>query len=595
MLRDYQQDAHDKAIAWVKSTIDPCVLDLATGAGKSHIVAAIAATLHGMTGKRILCLAPSSELVIQNIEKYRATGNSASVFSASAGEKCLRHPVVFGTPGTVKNKIRRFSNEFCAVIIDECHGITPTVKFIIEEMKKNNPLLRIIGLSATPYRLGSGWIFSTDEDGSVMDQASDPFFFKRICKVTPRLLIDRGFLTQPIIGGIHADSYDTQNMQVNSMGKFAKEDIDRAYHGQGRKTSMIVADIVYQAQARAGVLIFAATVQHANEVMQSLPPGLSAIVTSGTLKTDRANIIKKFKARELKYLVNVAVFTTGFDAPHVDLIAILRATESVGLLQQIIGRGLRIDNDKEDCLILDYAGNIERHCPDGDIFDPQITMRKLGTCGVIPATCPQCLAVNNFIARKNDEDFNINEFGYFVDLDGNEVMTEHGAMPAHMGRRCLAAHKEGPNGEHVRCSYRWNYKPCPHCDEENDIAARYCCECKGEIVDPNEKLKAEFKALKRDPTRLQTDNLVSWDVNNVITRSGKKCVRVDYVTEYRRFSIWYHPYAEGGPLRKKYQDFFAITNGGEDMPATITYRKNPETGFYDVYGYGRPADETPEV
>ena len=100
-LRPYQQEAHDAAWDHVKSSVDPCVIEAATGAGKSHIIASLAKTLHDHTGKRVLCLAPSAELVVQNREKYLATGNRASMFSASAGAKELRNHVVFGSPLTV--------------------------------------------------------------------------------------------------------------------------------------------------------------------------------------------------------------------------------------------------------------------------------------------------------------------------------------------------------------------------------------------------------------------------------------------------------------------------------------------------------------
>ena len=594
MLRPYQQRAHDAAMDWLRKSIDPCLIEAATGAGKSHVIAAIARTLNTMTGKRVLCLAPSAELVVQNTEKYRATGNKASVFSASAGSKCLRHAVVMGTPGTIKNKIRRFGDEFCAVVIDECHGMTPTVKFIIDQLREVNPRVRVLGLSATPYRLGQGWIFRMDENGKPMEQARDPYFMARVYKVGAHELIQQGFLTPPVIGAINADSYETLGMTLNSRGQFDKADIDRAYHGHGRKTSRIIADVINQSRDRAGVMIFAATVQHAHECMASLPPGLSAIVTGKTPKAERADIIRRFKARQLKYLVNVSVLTTGFDAPHVDVIAILRATESVGLLQQIIGRGLRIDDDKDDCLILDYAENLDRHCPDGDVFNPEIKMSfASGESVLIPAVCPACGTENRFSARKNEEGFEINQHGYFVDLDGNEIPTDHGPMPAHYGRRCMGAQRSGPNGEHERCDYRWTAKKCPHCDADNDIAARYCRECKGEIVDPNDKLKAEFKALKRDPTRIQTDRVIAWDVKPTVGRSGKECIRVDYTTEYRSFAVWYHPWAQGGPMYAAHHQFIHHTNGGETMPETVTYRKNPDNGFYTIHDYGRPADEIP--
>ena len=96
MLRPYQQKAHDQIIDWIRRTTEPCCIEAATGAGKSHIIAALAETVHRISnGKHILCLAPSAELVIQNSEKYEATGNKFSIFSASAGSKSLRHPVEF--------------------------------------------------------------------------------------------------------------------------------------------------------------------------------------------------------------------------------------------------------------------------------------------------------------------------------------------------------------------------------------------------------------------------------------------------------------------------------------------------------------------
>lgn len=596
MLRPYQQSAHDAALSWMRSSIEPCLLEMATGAGKSHVIAAVAESLHRISGgKHILCLAPSAELVDQNRQKYLATGAPASVFSASAGGKCLRHPVVFGTPQTVKNSIRRFGSRFCAIVVDEAHGITPTVRYIIDELRAVNPNMRVLGTTATPYRLGSGYIYATEEDGTpVGDQAAaDPYFARKVYTVGAPYLIEQGFLTPPVIGAINADNYETLHMQPNSAGKFSRQEVDQAYHGHGRKTAAIVADVVAQARNRQGVMLFAATVQHAQEVMASLPPRLSAMVTGDTPKAERARIIQRFKAREIKYLVTVSVLTTGFDAPHVDLIATLRKTESVGLLQQIIGRGLRIDDGKDDCLILDYAQNLDEHCPDGDIFRPKVRAKLKGSdAPPVKAECPSCAVVNEFAGRPNNEGFEIDKNGYFVDLDGQRISADHGDMPAHFGRRCQALHP-APGGRLIQCAYRWTTKECPHCAADNDIAARYCRECRGEIVDPNEKLTAEFKALKRDPTRIQTDRVVSWDKLPTVSRAGNSCLRVDYVTEYRRFSIWYMPESTRGRPYAVWRQFCEATDNGEIMPETVTYKKDPVRGMYSIYEYGAPADEVP--
>jgi DNA repair protein RadD len=592
-LRPYQQKAHDAIIGWVRKTSAPCMIEAATGAGKSHIIASVAQTVHEISkGKHVLCLAPSAELVVQNSEKYGATGNPYSLFSASAGQKSLRHPVVFGTPMTVKNKIKRFGNQFSLVIIDECHGLTPTIKTIIDSMREQNPRLRVVGMTATPYRMNEGYIFSMWPDGKAVAQherLEETYFESCVDRITARELIDMGYLTPPVIGSINAEAYHTMGMELNSRGQFDQDDIDKAYHGQGRKTAAIIADIVAKARERSGVMIFAATVRHAQECLESLPSELSAIVTGDTPKNERRDIIERFKAREIKYLVNVSVLTTGFDAPHVDLIAMLRATESVGLMQQIIGRGLRLSDGKEDCLLLDYAENIERHCPDGDVFTPTVTARGKSETGLVTCQCPSCSADNIFKMRQNREGYQINKEGYFCDSDGMRIEIDIGPIPAHFGRRCQS--KRIVAGEVVQCEYRWTSKECPHCEADNDIAARYCFECKGELVDPNEKLRIEFAAMKKDPTRRQTDRVLNFEWHTSMSRTGNEMWKIDVVTEYRKFCYWV-PINPQWSKGLKQKIMFLYLRG--KPPETITYEKNPENNFYEVFAYNRKADEVPE-
>jgi len=601
-LRPYQADAAQAALDWMKRSTAPFVIDAATGAGKSHIIAEIAAVIHGMTGKRVLCLAPSAELVVQNREKFLAAGNKASMFSASAGAKELRHPVVFGSPLTVKNKISRFQKEgpegYALVILDEAHGITPTVRSIIAAMRDGNPNLRVCGLTATPYRLGSGWIFREHDSGKINgeDTARDPYFSKCVYKIDARALIGMGFLTPPVIGQINATGYDTSGLALNSRGQFDADAVDRAYHGHGRKTAAIVGDVVAQAQDRRGVMFFAATVKHAHEIIASLPPELSGIVTGETPKAERDSILRRFKAQQIKYLVNVSVLTTGFDASHVDLIAILRKTESVGLLQQIIGRGLRLHTGKTDCLVLDYTTNLDDHCPDGDLFAPVVKAGKAAAGeGGMECVCPACTYENSFTANPLYLAYGKDDAGYILDLDGRQVMSDFGPISGHYGRRCMGLVQAGKRGEYERCSYRWTYKECPHCAAENDIAARYCIACKGEIVNPNDKLVADFKALKRDPTRIQTDRVLSMSCAPGVSRSGNRTLRVEWVTPYRQFATWFLPDAPHVRGQVAWQAFEAVTRNGEVAPSTVTYAKNAETGFFDIKAYNRPADKEPDA
>jgi len=592
-LRPYQQESHDAIMAWIKKSRAPCCIEAATGAGKSHIIAAVAESINKISGgKHILCLAPSAELVVQNSEKYRLTGAKASIFSASAGQKSLRYPVVFGTPVTVSNSISRFGKNFAAVIIDECHGLTPTVKAIIETMREANENLRVIGLSATPYRMNTGYVFNKWPDGTPVAerQTKAPYFAACVHRIRAVELIDAGYLTMPVISETGGGAYETISMEVNSSGKFNASDVERAYHGHGRKTSLIVADIVARSAGRRGVMIFAATVQHANEVMASLPSHNSAIITAETPKRERDSIISRFKDYQIKYLVNVSVLTTGFDAPHVDVVALMRATESVGLLQQIIGRGLRVAEGKNDCLIMDYAQNIERHCPDGDIFNPEIKVSVSSSeKSELVAVCPLCEAENTFTARPNEERYEIDIHGHFLDLDGTPVATEWGPMPAHFGRRCRATVNVA--GNEVQCSHRWTFKKCGACEAENDIAARYCIDCKAEIVDPNEKLAVDFKSMKKDPTRRQTDLVVEWSERDHISNSGKATRRVDVVTPYRSFSFWIlkEPTFSKGRVQKA-----MFESLGGSIPRTITYAKDPVSGFYSVFAYNEDEDEVPK-
>jgi len=583
MLRDYQQAAFDRVIEWVRLCVDPCLIEAATGAGKSHIVAAVAEWVTVNTGKRVLCLAPSKELTEQNHEKYLATGNPASFYSASI-DKSLVHDVVFGTPQTVKNSIDKFCSRFAAIIIDEAHGITPTIKAIVDGIKLKNPKVRVIGLSATPYRTGDGYIYAYDEHGKPVEQAKNPFFNTLIYRITANELIDQGYLTPPVAQEPQAH-YDTSGI-VN----FTAKESEQAFEGKGRKTAAIVKQVVELSRDRMGVIIFAATIRHAKEVLESLPLG-AELVTGSTPKKQREDIIKRFKAQGIKYLVNCSVLTTGFDAPHIDVVAVLRATESPGLFQQIIGRGLRLYDDKTDCLVLDYAENIQRHCPGGDIFNPEIRALPTPTGEhIIHAQCPDCLMVNDFKGRPNPDELQHNAEGYFVDLDGEPL-----DLPAHYGRRC-----QGQNllaGLNQQCSYRWTLKECPDCQHENDIAARDCEGCGAEIIDPNEKLKLDFYKMKSDPCSMTTDKVLGWKAKKWKSNAGNDTLKVDFTTEYRTFSAWYMPskqrlwadlciacFGKVAPT----VDAFAGALRHAAMPETVSVKRDKTSKFFTVYGHNRP-------
>lgn len=596
ILRPYQQDAVSAALAFLRTSTDPALIDAAPAAGKSFMIAAIADALHAISGgKKVLCLAPSAELVTQNHGKFLLTGEKASIFSSSAGSKSTRWHVVFATPMTVKNAISRFSNpdEFCAVIVDECHGLTPTIRSIIEAMREKNPRLRVLGLSGTPFNLGKGYIFRQWPDGKVNDDSKtrDPYFTKCVYRVSAREMLEAGFITPMVVGAINAAEYDTSGIRLLPNGHLDDATVERAFEGHGRKTAAIIADVLGQAQARrGGVMYFAATRQHAAEIMASLPQnGTAAMVTGDMKSAERKKVIAAYRRREVRHLVSIGTLTTGFDVEHTETIAILRYTESAALLQQILGRAWRLADNKPDSLLLDYAGNVERHFPDGDIYNPTI---KAGTAtegaGAVEAQCPQCGHDNQFTRHKDAEGYELDQHGYCVDVFGARVETDFGPMPGHHGRRCWGMVKTGPSYD--RCGYRWTGKDCPHCAEKNDIAARYCFSCKGEIVDPNEKLAADFKAMKRDPTTPQTDEVLSMEVKEGVSQRGNKTIRADWKTPYRQFSIWYTPDSQSRKAQDQWQRFAAATANGEVAPRTISYVKEAESSFYRPLAYNMEAD-----
>jgi DNA repair protein RadD len=608
-LRPYQLNAVSAAMAEIRRSLEPCLIEAATGAGKSLLVADIAIKVHRLSGKHVLCLAPTKELIEQNYEKFLLTGEPASIYCAAVGKKDLRHPVIFGSPGTFKKVAKQVGSRIAVVIVDEAQGMTPTVRQIIADIKSVNPNVRVIGLTGTPYELGKGYIYRIDESGKVWgdDKAKDPFFMRKVYTISAPELIELGFLTPPVVGALGVVGYDTSGIDFTAAKKTVDEQIDRAFMGDGRKTAHIVADIVHQSQGKRGVMIFASTIQHAQEVMRSLPPELSRLVTGDpkiTSKAYRKSAIDDFKAQKFKYLVNVAVLTTGFDAPHVDVIAILRKTESIGLLQQIIGRGLRLFDGKDYVLILDYAENIDAHCPDGDIFSPEVKASMGGTSGMpINCICPQCNSDNQFSARKNDEGHSIDKHGYFVDLAGDRVMVDTAEidpatgqakklpLPAHFGRRCQMYHP-ARDGFSYQCSYRWSSKECPDpsCKADNDIAARYCTTCKGEIIDPNSKLRIEFKRMKKDATQMQTDEVLSAVGRASVSAKGVDQWVVDYVTPHRTFQIYYQPNVHSQARAAEWQRYLDATGDRSYEPDTVTYKKDQLSGFFRVYGYNSPAD-----
>ncbi|NDJ57051.1 DEAD/DEAH box helicase family protein [Enterobacteriaceae bacterium 4M9] len=463
-LRPYQKEAVEATLSYFRKRQEPAVIVLPTGAGKSIVIAELARLARG----RVLVLAHVKELVAQNHAKYCALGLEADIYAAGLQRKESHGKVVFGSVQSVARNPEHFSEAFSLLIIDECHRISDDedsqYQQILTHLKRSNPQLRLLGLTATPYRLGKGWIYQFHYHGMVRGD-ENALFRDCIYELPLRYMIKNHWLTPPQRLDMPVVQYDFSRLQARENRLFSEADLNRELKQQQRITPHIISQIVEFATERRGAMIFAATVEHAREVTGLLPAGEAALITGETPATERDALIEAFKQQRYRFLVNVSVLTTGFDAPHVDLIAILRPTESVSLYQQIIGRGLRLAPDKKDCLILDYAGNPH------DIYTPEVGSPRRAQGNVpVQVFCPSCGFANTFWGKT----------------------TEDGTIIEHYGRRCLGWF-EDDDGLREQCDYRFRFKNCPNCNAENDIAARRCHQCDQVLVDPDDMLKAALK------------------------------------------------------------------------------------------------------
>lgn len=463
-LRPYQQDAIDATIAYFRQRTDPAVIVLPTGAGKSLVIAELARLARG----RVLVLAHVKELVAQNHAKYQALGLEADIFAAGLQRKESRGKVVFGSVQSVGRNLAHFNGKFSLLIVDECHRIADKEESqyqqILTHLRAENPQIRLLGLTATPYRLGKGWIYQYHYHGMVRGDER-ALFRDCIFELPLRFMIKHGYLTPPERLDMPVVQYDFSRLRAQNDGLFSEAELNRELAQQKRITPHIVSQIVSFAEQRRGAMIFAATVEHAREITALLPVGEAALITADTPGAERDALITRFKDQAFRYLVNVSVLTTGFDAPHVDLIAILRPTESVSLYQQIVGRGLRLAPGKKDCLILDYAGNPH------DLFVPEVgDARQKSDSQPVQVFCPACGFANLFWGKT----------------------TSDGTLIEHFGRRCQGWF-EDDEGLREQCDYRFRFKNCPNCNAENDIAARRCHQCDQVLVDPDDMLKAALK------------------------------------------------------------------------------------------------------
>jgi len=385
-LRPYQRDAVDAVWHHIAtSETNPAVV-LPTGSGKTHVIAEICRDAVTKWNGRVVVLAHVKELLDQAAGKLRAVAPDLpiGVYSAGLGRRDLGYAITIAGIQSVHQRAHDLG-PLDVVIVDEAHLIPPDGEGMYRRFLADARTIcdhqRVVGLTATPYRMKTGMICGPAPD----------HVLSHVCfEAGVRELISQGFLC-PLHSRAGKAIADTTALHVRG-GEFVAGELEDLMD-KDALVEAACADIVASARDRVSVLIFCSGVRHGEhvaEVLRSKHGVDCGFLDSETPTKERDALIARFKAGGLKYLANVNVLTTGFDAPNVDCVAMLRPTMSPGLYYQMVGRGFRPNPGKSECLVLDFGGNVLRHGPVDAIrlADPN------AAAGEPPAKqCPKCDAL----------------------------------------------------------------------------------------------------------------------------------------------------------------------------------------------------------
>ena len=392
--RDYQVQAVESIFKYFSNNTGNPLLCLPTGTGKSVIIALLLKKIfEAFPNQKVLMITHVKELIQQNYEKLKAVWNDAPVgiYSAGLKKRESQQKRIFCGIQSVAKKAELFGN-VDLIIIDEAHLVSHNAnsqyRNFIAKLKESNSYLKVIGLTATPFRSNFGLL--TDA-GIFTDIAFDITQKDEFVK-----LINKGYLSA-LVPFATNHKIDVSNVKITN-GEFNQKELAKAVN-VGNITEKILDDAIELAKNRNKWLIFAAGIEHGKDICKILnEKGILTTCVFGDLSnSERDKNIQDFKAGKYKAIVNYGVLTTGFDCPEIDCIIMIRPTLSPVLWVQMLGRGTRPSANKENCLVLDYAGNTERL---GAINDPKIpnkskTKNKKQKQGEATLkTCPMCNAAN---------------------------------------------------------------------------------------------------------------------------------------------------------------------------------------------------------
>lgn len=382
----YQREAVDALYRYWRNHQGNGLIVVPTGGGKSFIMSMLIKEIREQwPGTRILILTHVAELIDQDFQELKENWPEApaGIFSAGLGRKDLHAPILFAGIQSIDDHAHKLDPAPEIVLIDEAHLIprkseTRYMK-TLHTLKLMYPHLRVVGLTATPYRLDSGWLHKGD--GAIFDDI--------VFDIPIQRLIDAGHLV-PVIAKRGEVTIDTSEVHKRG-GEYIPSELQKAATA-GDTTSQAVADLLKRGSQRKSWLVFTTGCDHAKQVRDALTEAgiTSEMILGDTPKRSRARFIDEHRRGVIRALVSVDTLTTGYNNPRLDLIANLRPTASPGLWVQMIGRGTRTSPGKENCLLLDYTDNSLRIGPI-DAIEPVAPRKGDGTP---PAKeCPDCMAI----------------------------------------------------------------------------------------------------------------------------------------------------------------------------------------------------------
>lgn len=415
-LRDYQKYGIGTIFDYFQSgkTGNPIVA-MPTGTGKSLLIGGfIKEAMETYPGTRIMKLTHVKELLEQNLDKLlRLWPNApAGLYSSGLKKKELGYPILFGGIGTVARGTPEMFGKIDLLLIDECHLLsvkdTTMYQVVIKELKKINPYLKVIGFTATPYRLGQGML--TEPGGLFTD-----ICFDMTTMASFNWLIAEGYLSPPIPRRTSTE-LDLTGVHIHG-GEYKQNELQDAVD-KYEITHAALGEMILHGEDREHWLIFASGIEHAEHIATQLNElGISTtFVHSKMGDKERDQNIAQFKSGKFRAMVNNGILTTGFDFPEIDLIGMLRPTQSTSLWVQMLGRGTRpvyapgfdlntkggrlesiAASPKQNCLVLDFARNTTRL---GPINDPVLPKRKGKGGGMAPVRiCEVCGTYNHASVR----------------------------------------------------------------------------------------------------------------------------------------------------------------------------------------------------